>query len=103
MTRYTETDHTYMVMEILNAVMFTEEGQRWCKDYGVTIQDQGVFSLEDYHEEPVQFDLAIFVDNFVQEYDDDRMAFMLNALDEEDMYSIFCAFQDIVFGTCWIF
>jgi hypothetical protein len=101
-SRYTDKDHIYMVMQVLNAILFTEEGQRWCKDFGVSVRDQGVFTLEDYHEEPVDFDLAIFVDNLVQEYSDERMDILLNDIYDEDMHGLFCSFQDIVFGDCWI-
>lgn len=105
MAIFTESDYAETVVKVMNMVMFTEEGVRWCNDYGVTIKGQGMsFSLEDYQETPVQFDWAIFVDNFIQHYDDERLAFLIDAIEyDDDMYSSFCAFQEIVFGTCWIF
>lgn len=105
MAIFEELDYAEAVVKVMNMVMFTEEGVKWCNDYGVTIEGQGMtFSLEYEEEPPVKFDWAIFVDNLMQNYDDERLAFLIDAIDyDEDMYSAFCAFQEIVFGTCWIF
>ena len=105
MAIYTESDYAEVVKRVIDIVLFTEEGVKWCNDYGLRVsEDNQFFSLEDYQENPVEFDWAIFVDNLMQNYDDERLEFLADALGyDDDIYTAFCAFQEIVFGTCWIF
>lgn len=102
-SRYTEMDRRLMVCEIMNLVLLTEDGLRWCRDYGVVRDIQGGFSLADYQEEPVRFDLDRATDVLLQEYDDERTDWLIGEIEGEEMYSVFCTFQEILFGTCWIF
>lgn len=102
-SKYTNEMRKLIVMDVMNNVLHTEEGKRWCKEYGVSYIPQEGFILEDYHETPVMFDLDIAVDVLLQEYDDERTDILCDDIAYGDMYTMFCCFQEIMFGTCWIF
>lgn len=102
-SKYTNEMRKLIVNDIMTNVLHTEEGQRWCEEYGVSHIPQQGFVLEDYHEEPIPFDMDRAVDILLQEYDDERTDFVCDDIAYGDMYTMFCVFQDIVFGTCWIF
>lgn len=98
---------------VVTLVTETGEGQRWCAEYGVKwkqVRTPGgdlvkSFWLEDYHEQWVNFDVAILMANLELHYsDEDRYDFLYNeGIDRFDMYVLFCAFQELLFGDCWIF
>ena len=102
-SKYTNEMRKLIVNDVMNLVLHTEEGEQWCANYGVSYTPQQGFSLEDYHEECVFFDMDKAVDMLVQEYDDERTDWLCDEIAYEDMYTMFCVFQDIVFGNCWIF
>jgi len=102
-SRYTNEMRKLIVNDIMNAVVNTEEGKYWCREYGVSFVPQQGFVLEDYHEEPVVFDMERAVDVLLQEYDDERTDWVCDEIANNEMYTMFCVFQDILFGTCWIF
>jgi len=98
---------------VVSLVTETAEGQRWCADYGVKwkmVRTPGgdlvkAFWLEDYHEQWVTMDIAILMANLELHYgDEDRYDYLYEeGFNGFDMYVLFCAFQELVFGTCWIF
>ena len=102
-SRYTNEMRKLIVNDIMTNVLHTEEGQRWCTDYGVSYIPQQGFVLEDYHETPIMFDMERAVDVLLQEYDDERTDWLCNEIDDNDIHTMFCTFQEILFGTTWIF
>jgi len=101
-SRYTNEMRKLIAADIMNAVLHTDEGKKWCTDYGVSYIPQQGFVLEDYHEDPVMFDFERAVDVLLQEYDDERTDWLCDEIAYDDMHTMFCTFQEIVFGDCWI-
>lgn len=102
-SKYTNEMRKLIVNDIMTNVLHTEEGQKWCEDFGVSHIPQQGFVLEDCHEEPIPFNMDRAVDMLLQEYDDERTDWVCDEIAHNEMYTMFCVFQDIVFGTCWIF
>ena len=102
-SKYTNEMRKLIVNDIMTKVLHTEEGELWCANYGVSYIPQQGFCLEDYHEETIMFDMDRAVDILLQEYDDERTDWLCDEIAHDDMHTMFCTFQDIVFGNCWIF
>ncbi len=102
-SKYTNLVRKQIACEVMDLVLHTAEGQRWCRDNGLSKQVQCGYTLADYEEEPVRFDLDRAIDVLLQEYDDERTDWLIGEIEDKDMYTMFCTFQEILFGTCWIF
>jgi len=102
-SKYTNEMRKLIVNDIMTKVLHTDEGKRWCDEFGVSFVPQQGFLLEDYHEHPVMFDMEKAVDVLLQEYDDERTDWVCDEIANDEMYTMFCVFQDILFGSTWIF
>ena len=102
-SKYTNEMRKLIVNDIMTKVLRTDEGKYWCNGFGVYYIPQQGFVLEDYHEEPVMFDMEKAVDVLLQEYDDERTDWVCDEIANDEMYTMFCVFQDILFGSTWIF
>ena len=102
-SKYTNEMRKLIVNDIMTKVLHTDEGKYWCNGFGVSFVPQQGFVLEDYHEDPIPFDMDRAVDMLLQEYDDERTDWLCDEIADGEMYTMFCTFQDIVFGACWVF
>ena len=102
-SRYTDDMRKLIVNDIMNKFMHNEEGQRWSEDFGITFIPQQGFVFEDYQEKPVMFDMDRAADFLLQEYDDDRTDWLCDEIANDEIHTMFCTFQEILFGTCWVF
>lgn len=122
METYLERDYIRVVNGIMDTMLSTDDGKRLCEDMGLvrdpqgffTLEDyfespvltcylQGFFTLEDYFEAPVFFSLYQSVRFLRENYSEERMERLIKDIEDNEVYGVFCAFQDIVFGKCYIF
>ena len=103
METYLERDYIRVVNGVMHTMLSTDEGKRLCEDMGLVRQDQGFFTLEDYFEAPVFFSLYQSVRFLRENYSEERMERLIKDIEDNEVYGVFCAFQDIVFGKCYIF
>jgi len=100
-SKYTESHRIEIIEALSDKVLRSQEGLNWCSEYGLKLHSGGLYSLEDYHEDPIPFDMSICLRNF--DYSDKRIKWLIQEINNDDMYTMFCSIQDILFGECWIF
>ena len=103
METYLERDYIRVVNGIMDTMLSTDDGKELCKNMGLVRDDQGFFTLEDYFEAPVFFSLYQSVKFLRENYSEEGMGRLIEDIEDNEMYGVFCAFQDIVFGKCYIF
>ena len=87
-----------VVREIMCQMFFTKEGQRITTFMGLTYKGN-VFFLDDHFEDGVSFNISDGLNRLTAE----QIKQGKEAIAEGDIYTISCLFQDMIFGSCYIY